>query len=49
MFGIEQNAHDCLAHAMARYTGLSAIFVGAIELMPLAMIPFDPDDQVLAP
>ncbi len=49
MFGIEQNAHDGLAHAMARYTGLSAIFVGAIELMPLAMIPFDPDDQVLAP
>jgi trk system potassium uptake protein TrkH len=49
MFGIVQGARGSLGHAMARYVGLSAIFVGAIELMPLVMIPFDLDDQMLAP
>lgn len=49
MLGPLQDARHSFAHAMARYTGLSAIFVGAIELIPLVMLPFDLNDQSLAP
>lgn len=40
---------DCLARTMAHYVGLSTIFVGAIELIPLAAIPIGRWERTFAP